>query len=435
MAWEFAGTKVSTAEIAEHKAQEAQLLSTGGTSPSPPWIITRGNEQYRVELGYCIPYFPVMKAGEEESVVREKLAIDLTKRFFRNAELGINVRFSKQDIADLYEHYKALPADDIKRATGALLVGAVMNRIERLSHAVLQNKALLNHKVSNKQITLAISEALDKQGKPSDDSIHDVVDITVDYCRALFTAFTIDQTLEHDKKSSTDDRFAEYAKEISSYYTMLISDQDMVRCVRRRNRATDREGVLYDMIRDAGKPWKIPLESIHTNRVQKIATAMRDIDKVADLLIPFVQQPPFDHCESLAEDIRHYADLAKRRAGIKTDDAASYVPVEVDFKVCESRLHSLIGHEIKLALDSTSQFAEGFELIRRGIRLIDDMAEIRQSRNEWQIDKPAIQSPDMSEEDEKDVHAKMKPAVDRLEDDLHAYSGRRIIRTSSVASR
>lgn len=412
MTWALAGTK----------AAEDQPDSTSSRD-----VFTIEGEPYLVSGGYHIPYYQSIPDGDEETVVREKLAIDLTKRFFRNAELGINVRFSHKDIVELRDKYDHLPeGSEEKRAAGALLVGAIMNRIERLSHAVLQNKALMRHKVDNQQIATSLTEAIAPHDPVDPAFIHQVVSETIDYSRTLFSSVTIDQALERDHRDlPADEKFSTYEREIKGYYEDLVKHQELVRCVRRRDRSTDRQGILYDMIRDAGKAWKVPLDAIYFNRVQKIGQAMHDIDRTADLLLTFIQQPPYENAPSLPDDIRLFADLAKKRTGVKTDIAGPYTEVEIAFKVAEAKLFNFLKQEIRRA-QGASTMTEGFELIRRGIRLIDDMAEIRQSRNIWEIDKPEIINPEMADDEKSYMQRQIKAPIDRLEHDMNQFSQRRI---------
>ncbi len=345
MVWEHAGSLVTS----EHSEYEVR---NGGKEP-----VTVAGEKYWVCHGYYVPYYPIGPEmdEDEQEISRHKLAIDLTKRFFRNAELGINVRFSYKEVLALRKRYASADKEsEERRALGALLVGAIVNRIERLSHAILQEKQL---------------ESV------LEDYPHDDADTLRTHVKSSF----IESSLEQETDAPN------YRQQLSDLQHTLMIDDTLVGAVRRRDRARDRDAILPEMISELIKPVSYSLRMTSRGRALKIGEAMEAMDEANHALQQLVEAScdAIDIPTELAQLIEAFTMSAKRRAGIKTDDADGYVDAEVAYKAAENAVHEII-HPIIQEARSTqmAHVLDVYRIIRRGVALIDDMAEIRNPRNQ-----------------------------------------------------
>lgn len=366
--WLNAGVAVSK----EHAAKEGGMVNADG-------------ENYWVASGYYVPFYPVSEAelGKESQLhLLDNMSTDLAGRFFRRAEIGINARFDYEEIEELKQAYLAEKSPGIKRAKGSLLVGTVLNRLERIAHALIAERSGGNIES------------------------FDVFDPTA---------------------PSLNEQFMQYPMLLMGLeegYENLIDN------VRLRDGVKDQYGILEEMVSEVFKSFhprmqedKL-LETMNGSRAMKIGEAMRAMDDTnAAIKTIFHTNWPHRDSKALAVTIareltpvvNEITQFSRRRVGVKSSDAASYAE---KYAVQNAALHGfrdmLNGYREKcvelkngavdvllekspdnagakeivrdkaLLIRHMKQLERAIDLIEEGVEMIMNMSEMRMKHQKGQ---------------------------------------------------
>lgn len=129
-----------------------------------------------------------------------------------------------------------------------------------------------------------------------------------------------------------------------------------------------------------GEPFKafsIPVEAFYESRYNKIALAMRDIDRIADTLLEtFARRSMFTGMEIL---VRQYADAARIKCEVLRTDADIF-DVWARFSVAGEHLHNFVPSMPDMATEvHIREAAHGVRLVRQARNLVSDITRARVS--------------------------------------------------------
>ena len=245
----------------------------------------------------------------------------LTTRFFLNAETGINITRSYQDIIERKNHYDDLAeSHHYKQPAAALLVGATVERLHRLAL-----------------------------------HIHSTGDMDTHF----------------------EDSPLPPMKEVEFLYNQILSDEDIVGKVQRSNGSYDIDHEFHTLLSDNIRQFDkgentATLEQTSHSHAYKIAAAMNMIDIVSQECMELTKQLPEPRKKNAQEHLRDYTRLALKAAGIPSSQEDAYDACRIEFKAARNQL--------KADYNSAKNNNENMTIpdtMTLGIQLIDDMVRIR----------------------------------------------------------
>jgi hypothetical protein len=406
--WRYAG-KRAEGVIPNARLKDGNQEIVVFMHPSPKHDPKKPNKhikrEYIASNGYLIPRYPV----EERSYRRreQELLIDRVLRFFYSCEPGldiertgrqianeialfdttlreINASLHKQDQPDFNfsTSYREMSAEErMLMAQGAQVVGHAVNRLGRLGRLILQGN---------------------RDG------------VKIEYDDQYVT--------EHMK---------DIQKEFSDLWIKLaFTDKDIVRCVLTRDGKPDHDGIFADLIREIGKPLQAVIsdqqlpdsatpeveQHARNNIITKIGYTLEAIDEVATAMAKISQHPNFNRllkrtCEEQAranphrgvEDdlsvsnyrglLKEYIEICRARACLKTDDADNFTPVAARLRFLQTELglhHETLFKNTQYPLMGRSSHdpksEQAISLLKRGVGMMGEMAELRMPRNQQALD-------------------------------------------------
>jgi hypothetical protein len=397
--WRYAG-KPAEGAIAHGKRMEGgrQIVLLPSSYPNGDSYELR---EYFVENGYLIPHYEV---GESTRKRRDtELFKDRIQRFFYSCEPNLDVSCSQEFIdAEIANFDKNLARINEERAhtgqppfslslpyrqasrderqlvsDGAQIVGHAVNRLGRLGMALLQG--------NREGIKLEYSDDYIKNHR--------------DKIEAQFVSLWSKLTDE--------------------------SHASLVRCVLTRDGKPDYDAVFHHLIREMVKPVvsvlsqdQLPrskaaqsqdtpiMQETRTNIVTQIGYCLGAIDETAHHMKKITMSPGFNKLLKRAErarrdrlsplkpevndldlhnyagQLREYTDVCRARACIKSDDNDNFTPVVSRLRFLHKEL--TMHHELLFRFAETLRAPDALEcvqLLKRGINLMGEMAELRLPRN------------------------------------------------------
>lgn len=329
-------------------------------------MIESEGKRYTVQNGYLVPFYP--PDTREQSQRREQLVCDRAKRFFYTAEPGLDVRLTGRDLARAKDDYEHCPVAELQKVKARHLVGAIVNRMERLSRAMLQGT------------TDGVGLEIEAEG-------------------------------EHHALSPQ--QIAECKKEFVDHYTYLTIGEGTkpMQWVRLRNNTPDHDGVLSDLVREMGKPIAMPEQMVSGGILQKMGYTMAGIDAVRDTLLPMVKSPVvglaldkayerintrrYGHDYEIARSgSQHYqqmlhelADLNRARCSLKSEDYDNFFPVRERIAYLNDQFSELHKEMRGIAhLHGFSGVMRAQHLLTEGVELMNEMAMMRLPKTHDSLD-------------------------------------------------
>lgn len=366
--WKYVGV-AAIEHIPEHTAADIARVGVGNAKP----LQLDDGHLYWVSHGFYVPYFEPHK-GAEQFRDFEKMVSQLTVRFFRNAQPEINREYRAEQIDELrtlYQKSKENQNDrSEQRTAGSRLVGAMINRMDRLAKAIIEIR---------------------RHGRAPD-------------------ILEIESGMTLDKME----------KQLSAYYTQLMLDTELVSQVRRnhgirliakdvaplsKSPRFDHDGVLHEMIQEVGKaaafrldhaqaecgqPSPLPTDKEERNlalaetnitqgRVSKIGRAMRCVDDICKRLEKVSDKDTFLSRTPTGALLMEMGMAAKVLLGIKNEEVVSYTQAEMVYESLQKDLNQIYFAHIK---DADQKTLQSLMVIQRGFDLIKDMVSTRLSCDE-----------------------------------------------------
>lgn len=326
-----------------------------------------GNKHYTAQNGYLVPLYP--PDNSEQSQRREQLVCDRAKRFFYTAEPGLDVRLTGRDLARAKDDYELCPVAELQKIKARFLVGAIVNRMERLSRAMLQGT------------TDGVGLEIVPEG-------------------------------EHHMLSP--EQIAQCKKEFVDHYTYLAAGAGTkpMSYVRLRNGVPDHDGVLSDLVREMGKPIAMPEEKVSGDILRKMGFTMEGIDATHEILRPLLSNQTVDLALDKAferiitrrygEDYelgaesgkQHYArmlnELAKlnrARCSLKTEDFDNFFPVRERIAYLNDQFAEMHRELRHLAhMQGFGGVMRAQHLLGEGVDLMNEMAMMRLPKTHDSLD-------------------------------------------------
>ncbi len=335
----------------KHAGEKADVSCVEGT------VIQKGGRHYNVSNRYLVPRY-TRENGEPLDRRSEELLTDRRSKFFQLAEDSIEVVWDREGIEAQKHRYEHTKDADEKQAHAALLVGAIVNRMERLGRVYLQRGSLIGT-----QFDLSEKQQQAISSLTADDS-DDVV------------AAKLQPLLE----------------EFSKLYIYLTFDAplgcpEVMHSVRLSGRVPDRDGLLLDLVREMGKAMNLGSRAnekqTYQHIVTKIGLAMEGIDQIhgqmerllrIDGILPMLSAATTKLAGEEASYLNllgEYTQLARARAGIKTEDCKNYAPLYARMMGLEQKLHNIheeMRQHAREGADVTAQ--EVRQLLDKGVRLM-----------------------------------------------------------------
>lgn len=382
LSWKYAGIRVIENNL-DHLANDIAHVGVSNAQP-----VEIQGQKYYVSHGYYVPHYASKLSGEAQFQDRERIVSELKERFFRCAEPNINQMYYQKQIEWLKEQYEKTPSTKLvswktasgkeesktielteKRTLGALLVGAIINRSDRLAKAIIEKR---------------------RTGE-----IPDILEI------------------EEGKE------IPELEKELKNYLSLLMKNTSLVSCVRRNASQRqiqrrvqeaeappryDHDGVLYEMITEVAKAAVIRLDKheiteenpspeptqdeathlarddlrISQGRVEKIGKAMACIDTISTEIETMLRQDAVLSKTTAGSLLKNMGDVAKALTGIKKSEIENYTAALVLYKSLQHDLNRIYFETI----DNNPHTNMTLTLVQRGFDLIKDMVETRLPCNE-----------------------------------------------------
>lgn len=253
---------------------------------------------YHIYHGFLIPFYdhPTDPAKLREERIRQiKARVD---RFFDAAESDLRVDWNDPDkIRQAQKEYEELSEQDPRRESqGRVLVGAMMRRMRTLSQDIFNPQGERN-------------------------------------------------------------RNAPEYKEFIEWYHFLVlhEEQSPVRYVHLRDpnpggEKVDVDGVLFDLVRETGKPVSAPETIRDDNILNKIGHAMAAIDATRELMQRLAEQRPvadalaniadrgYAHLMPYADVLSEFTNLCRARVGLRREDFEDIRDVVTRIKFLQQQL-------------------------------------------------------------------------------------------------
>lgn len=419
--WRYAGKRADGA-IPNARMKDGNQEIAVFLHPSPQKARKHIKREYIVSNGYLIPYYPVQERSYRRR--EEELLIDRVLRFFYSCEPGLDIERTGRQIANeiaLFDDnlreinaarhkqgqpdfnfstpYREMASQDrMLMAQGAQVVGHAINRLGRLGRLILQGN-------------------------------RDGVKIEYD-----------DQYVsKHMKDIQT---------EFSDLWIKLaFTDKNIVRCVLTRDGKPDYDGIFADLIREIGKPLQAIIsdhqlpdsatpeveQHAHNNIITKIGYTLEAIDEVATAMAQISQHPNFGRLLKRASEeqartnphrgtehdlsvsnyrglLREYIEICRARACLKTDDADNFTPVAARLRFLQTELglhHEALFKNTQYPLMGRSSHdpksEQAISLLKRGVAMMGEMAELRMPRNHRALDIYDKESAEFKDRDASSV--------------------------------
>lgn len=306
-------------------------------------FISLSGKEYRVYHRYLVPYY---EPTEHESSRRnQQLVIDRVRRFFYTAEPELDIPLTRLHLEQEMVLYQQCTDPGLKEIKGRFLVGEMMNRMGRLAQVICQRNM-------------------------------DGIEIEIFH--------------EKGNYELTDAQIADCEKEFAGYYSfLLVNEETPLRFMRLRDRSPDYDGLLADLVREIGKPIKMPETMVYSGILTKIGQAMEAIDETYQVLKKLISQPKLQAAVVAAQDkmdyttiLEEFTDLCRARAGLRRQDYDNFNPVRERIAYLSQqlgRVHQLM----KTTLHTHDDVAIGTaqSLLVRGVEVMHEMAIARYPRN------------------------------------------------------
>lgn len=372
-------------------------------APGDEDVFTHEGQHYRINNGYYIPYY-ARKNGEPIERRSEELVVDRCRKFFHMAEPDIDLMWSREAIEAQMKRVQAATNEREKAAEARMLVGAMVNRIERLARVFLQKGSLIGTRID---LTDAQKEGIKSITKDDDTD-------------------TIRIKLE------------KLASEFEEYYGYLTAEPpdghaDLTRCVRLRDYSRDNDDLLLDFVRDTMKGFlnldsRLAERETYSGVINKIGWAQENIDQLhtrmksvlkvnnAMPLLTSAHHELYGENTSYLESLQEFVDVARARTCIKSEDYESFAPVLARLGVLEERLHTTHSAMRMTAREGRDIEAQQVrDLLDQGIKLIMRCAEARTPINEHSPHAGGIESITEAEKRTQSSTGKFEAAVTALE--------------------
>lgn len=337
--WLLSGQR-ATGALAQHERNlDMQIVPISTINKN-----TGQTEDYWIIKGYYVPCYGLSQntPGNKRAAVMEQ-----KRRFFYFAEQGIDVVDTHQDIMKDHQQWLTLNQatdksssspvhDEDKRALGALVVGAMVNRAARIEQALATNHA---------------------------------------------GGLGLDDVVETPRSLSERD-IATLKKELSTYANILVPNKDnIIGCVHRNNHKPDVNGVLHEIARETLKAYAQKTDMVERDAIHKIADTMVAIDEAAkcskNIIEKLQKQPAIKsilavNSPQLSHQFKDFFDTTRARSGIKSSDP-HYSEIFMECSSVEKLLFTTLS---KLREASRGYEGRGKATLAQGVKLLTDAAEI-----------------------------------------------------------
>lgn len=315
MAWDLAGTKLD--------ANSPLLLDM------PSNYITSQEQRYLIRGGYYIPYFDP-HAGGDETIIRERLNIELCNRIIRESEIRTisrSVAIADKEIDRGMAEYEKIGLSH-GRGKGVIVFQNIVNRIRELSQDFLV--------VHQSNAAKGVVSAAEKD---------------------------------------TQDRIKEL------YEFIMVRHQEIMGIIHRDDGSEDIDGTIREMFSELGKPHRIPLAMIFESRVTKIGKAMAAIDAVSALMITLMERTTGTAKSQVILAFQNYVAHTKKLCGIPSSDHAIFNDVAEQCINLHDETQTYLSQMEYIQLSAERRLAF-VTFLQNGFKLIGDMQHLRDERPE-----------------------------------------------------
>jgi hypothetical protein len=407
-AWPMAGLKLTPElhdawKIPAPQDKSKPLLLQFGINP----------ERYNVAGSYLVPYYPLASVGDDLSRSAEEFALDRVTRFFYTAEPQLDVTWTREAIARATQEFRTTNDPDVKSTRARYLIGAMVNRLGRLTRVYFQGD------LQGVKIDLS-----DEQTQALQNASRPLADLRL--LRRVMKNHMPSKDVtarESELREEIRNALSPIQKEFNEYYKFLafgvgVNDQDeavdisqsIVDNVHLRDMSLDRDGILKHLIREIGKMWGYENEGMQViaraGVVTHIGQTMEAIDETKTTILRLLKNPKVlqglikaanEYRDSLPEEsiairtlldkgalnlVEEYAAICRARAGIKSDDAESFALMRERATLIETTIYEVhkrlknIGREAK-----ETETSEVRDILQKGFDMMGSMAQLRIPRN------------------------------------------------------
>lgn len=364
-----------------------------------------GKRHYHVNNGYLVPYY-TRKNGEPLERRSEEMVVDRCRKFFHMAEPDIDLMWSYEAIEKEKALIETITDEREKAAHARMLVGAMVNRIERLARVFLQKGSTVGTRID---LTDEQQAGIDSISKTDD-------------------AETIKTKLEP------------LQREFGELYMYLTFDAplghvDLTRCVRMRGNARDNDDLLLDLVRETAKGFNLDDKwaerTTYSNIVNKIGWTLENIDQLhTDMLkllkvnnampmLTAAHRKLYGKNASYHDTLKEFTDIARARACIKSEDYESFAPVLARLGMLEERLyktHRMMRMAAREEKDIEAQAVR--DLLDDGTKLMMRCAEARTPINEHSPRAGGIEGLSTAEKRAQSSTGRYEEQIDQLIENL-----------------
>lgn len=284
---------------------------------------------YLCAAGRYVPYYHFVpyKGTDDGADFRYSVVNDFTRKFFHNADAGIQIKRSHNQIKELAERIKLSPEGSEQRtAYTELYLGACVQRLDRLADEMLGNP--------HSEIPL-------EPGAPK------------------------------------------LRVEFNSLLSKLRTGQNLFATVRRRNGEADIDNVLYGLIEEIQHAATLPIQQYKARRCFKIAEATNDIDAIAQAADSLIESSSILSKSPLADQLTRFANAAMQRVGIRGSDISNYADSHAELLTAQRQLEqSLLAVVSGRHVSGRQAAASDAAYVEEAIDLIKDITQLRLPRHE-----------------------------------------------------
>lgn len=364
--------------------------------------VTLFDQTYSVVEGYLVPYYPREVEGEVLLSNAEEFTTDRVKRFFYTAQPELDVRWTREQVQAERAAYEACIDPDLKASKARFLVGAMINRIDRLARVYFHADY---HAVNKLDLTPEQVAGLEEASRP-------LADLRA--LRRLMREHPGTNVAEREKKAlqAINVALKPVQREFGEYFSfMVLSHPEILNEVNLRDGSPDRDGILPHLVREMAKEWGYENENQQALATQNVVThigqTMAAIDETRTAMRTLLKQknvlqslnralrayketlPPENvalHAildKGAANLIEEFAALSRARAGIKSDDPSGAFSAVRE----RSDLMKKVNYEVLKGLrnigrdDQEVATSEVRDLLSDGFSLMETMGQLRIPRN------------------------------------------------------
>lgn len=331
---------MSTSEFyryAGKKAPQGSPESSFNENAPPPAMLDDGHSYY-IANGYFIPcYVPKKYANgngyditpdKQEKQDRFALAEAMTTRYFHSVERSTHIHRSYTQIQELKSRYENAATGSYERQRrGALYVGALVMRTQELSEAILHGKG--------------------------------------------------HYPLHHEKDAPTAEN------EIQEHFITFMTNLDRFPEVNLQGNKPDLDKIIPEMLSEVAKAaakrdgeFLVPFKMLHENHVIKIGGAMKIIDETGRQIETLTKTVIVQEVIALRQQMQHYINAARQRAGIRSMDAGHFEEAEVIYKVARDHVDETL-ETLRVKTRRLPSSNKLIELIKEGRQLVDELSYYR----------------------------------------------------------